>query len=964
MSKELIVHSSQHETRLAILEDDQLVELHIENESQHALAGSIYKGRVTRVLPGMQSAFVNIGLERDAFLYVSDFFDESDEKFDQVAVAPAGEGEGKPEELPESEAAETNGSAPPESPAARESSAGTEESRPASRDRRGRRSGRRRGRGAGFPTTKYAAVEAAEETAKAEQPAVQDSAAESEFVVLPGESLAKYSDAAADPVPDAGVDTDLPSPEREGGVSRFDAPHPTAATLPPLVAARPRERAASRDEPLQSETQSKAESLESGPDQVASAIAGNGEETQEDELGRLGEPSEDDLAAGPVAERDVVEPEESPPSAGHDPDSQPAEESTAAGAWGREPEVADHAGDIPEETAAVEASPGVGEPPAVDEPDDVPPEAGPEPQASQRPVEDTAVESPAAAAVETTDALPQEDDDSESQVLESPARSEPLESASSSAPVEPPEELDASPQAIESNSDHPFPGYPGTKTEAGGEGEASGTTGGGETGVSVPSDDSQPREDAAEAEDSAGDNASQREARVRGRSGSSRYVHRRGRRGRRRPQRQSEQPERESSTDAAAATESDTSDGDTGRKITDLLAKGQQILVQIAKEPLGRKGARITSHIALPGRFLVYMPTVDHIGVSRKIPSDNERVRLRKIVQAHRTGMPGGFIVRTAGEGVSEEEVRGDMLFLYNQWLDIRDRSESSPAPALLHHDDDVVERVLRDRVGDDFKTIWVDGEEEYERILRFVERFQPDLLKGVKLYTRGKPMFDQFNITAELAKALRPKVWLKSGGYIVINQTEALVAIDVNTGKYVGKSDRLEDTIVNTNLEAVKEIVRQLRIRDLGGIIVVDFIDMEDRSNRQQVFAALEKDLRADMAPSKVLPFNEFGLVAITRKRVKQSLERALCTPCPYCHGSATVKSVQTVIQEILSEARKMATSKKPTKDITLRVNQEIARKLKSRDNNYLQEIEQILRGHVLVRSDVSLHREHFDIG
>ena len=223
--------------------------------------------------------------------------------------------------------------------------------------------------------------------------------------------------------------------------------------------------------------------------------------------------------------------------------------------------------------------------------------------------------------------------------------------------------------------------------------------------------------------------------------------------------------------------------------------------------------------------------------------------------------------------------------------------------------------------------------------------------------------MFDQFNITNELAKALRPKVWLKSGGYIVINQTEALVAIDVNTGKYVGKSDRLEDTIVNTNLEAVEEIVRQLRIRDLGGIIVVDFIDMEDRSNRQQVLAALEKDLRADMAPSKVLPFNEFGLVAITRKRVKQSLERALCTPCPYCHGSATVKSVQTVIQEILGEARKMARSKDLKKDITLRVNQEIARKLKSRDNNYIQEIEQILRGHVLVRSDVSLHREHFDI-
>ena len=964
MSKELIVHSSQHETRLAILEDDQLVELHVENESQHALAGSIYKGRVTRVLPGMQSAFVNIGLERDAFLYVSDFFDERDEKFDQVAVTPSGEGEGKPEELPESAAADTNGSVPRENSPARESSAGTEESRPATRDRRGRRSRRRRARGSGsgFPTTKYAAVEAAEgtaeEAAEAKEPPAEDSATETEFVVLPGESLAKYSDDAADSIPGVGVDTDLPSPDREGGVSRFDAPHPAAATLPSLVAARAREGAASRDEPLQSETQSSAESLESAPDQVASARAGNGHETQEEELGGLGEPSEHDLVAGPVADRDVVEPEESALSTGRQGDSQPAEESTAAGARGREPEAADHGGDIPEGTAAAEASPAAGEP------DDVEPEAGPEPQASEPPVEDTPAEIPAAAAVETADALPQEDEDPEPRVLESPARSEPMESASGSAPAELPEERDASPQAIESNGDHPFPGHPGTPAEAGSENEASDTIGGGDTGVSAPADDSQTDEDAAKADDSADEKGSRREAGIRGRSGSSRYIHRRGRRGRRRSQRQREQPESESFADAAAAAESDTSDGGEGRKITDLLAKGQEVLVQIAKEPLGRKGARITSHIALPGRFLVYMPTVDHIGVSRKIPSDKERVRLRKIVQAHRTGMPGGFIVRTAGEGVSEEDLRGDMLFLYNQWLDIRDRSESSPAPALLHHDDDVVERVLRDRVGDDFKTIWVDGEEEYERILRFVERFQPDLLKGVKLYTRGKPMFDQFNITTELGKALRPKVWLKSGGYIVINQTEALVAIDVNTGKYVGKSDRLEDTIVNTNLEAVNEIVRQLRIRDLGGIIVVDFIDMEDRSNRQQVLASLEKDLSADMAPSKVLPFNEFGLVAITRKRVKQSLERALCTPCPYCHGSATVKSVQTVIQEILGEARKMATSKEPTKDITLRVNQEVARKLKSRDNNYLQEIEQILRGHVLVRSDVSLHREHFDIG
>jgi ribonuclease G len=450
-------------------------------------------------------------------------------------------------------------------------------------------------------------------------------------------------------------------------------------------------------------------------------------------------------------------------------------------------------------------------------------------------------------------------------------------------------------------------------------------------------------------------------------------LQRRGRRGRRRSGRpRGEQVEAKESKETAEPSAEQPIDASAPASaapvgqlsIADLLSKGREILVQIAKEPLGRKGARITSYIALPGRYLVYMPTVEHVGVSRKIASDGERSRLRTIVQTHRTGMPGGFIARTAGEGASEEEVRGDMMFLYNLWLDIREKAEKRGSPGLIHQDLDIVERILRDQFSDDFKNIWVDGEEEYERILRFVERFQPRLLSRVKLYTRTKPIFDEFNITQEIEKALRPKVWLKSGGYIVINQTEALVAIDVNTGKYVGKSDRLEDTIVNTNLEAAKEIVRQVRLRDLGGIIVVDFIDMDDRKNRQKVMVALDQELRTDSAPSKALQFNDFGLIAITRKRVKQSLERALCSPCPYCHGSGNVKSVQTVTHEILEEARKVATTiEERQKDMTLRVNPEIARFLKARDNTYLQEIEDTLRTHVLVRSDQSLHREHFDI-
>ena len=405
-----------------------------------------------------------------------------------------------------------------------------------------------------------------------------------------------------------------------------------------------------------------------------------------------------------------------------------------------------------------------------------------------------------------------------------------------------------------------------------------------------------------------------------------------------------------------------TSDRPPLPSISDLLKEGQEIIVQIAKEPLGQKGARITSHVALPGRFLVYMPSVDHIGVSRKIPSDDERLRLKRILQSNRTGIPGGYIVRTAGDGRTEEELRADMMFLYNSWLDMRQKAERRAAPVLIHHDLNVVERILRDQLTSSYKSVWVDNEEVYESVLRFVQRFQPALVNRVKMYTRATPIFDAFGVTAELEKALRPKVWLKSGGYIVINQTEALVAIDINTGKYVGKSNRLEDTIVKTNTDAIKEIVRQIRLRDLGGIIVVDFIDMDERKNRQKVMQALEEAMRADRAPYKILQFNDFGLVAITRKRVKQSLERTLCTPCPVCEGAGYVKSPQTVVGEILIEATKIARAV-DTKDVMLRVGPEVAKLLKSNQNTYLQEIEEILGKPVIVKSDAQLHPEKFDL-
>jgi ribonuclease G len=396
--------------------------------------------------------------------------------------------------------------------------------------------------------------------------------------------------------------------------------------------------------------------------------------------------------------------------------------------------------------------------------------------------------------------------------------------------------------------------------------------------------------------------------------------------------------------------------------ISDLLKAGQEILVQIAKEPIAKKGARITSHIALPGRFLVFMPTVSHVGVSRKIESDEERQRLKRILVHERGEASGGFIVRTAAEGASEEELRTDLRMLLNLWTEIKKRSDESTSPALIYHDLGLIERILRDQVSSNFSNIWVDSEADYERIVRFLNRFSPTLVRRVKLYTKETPLFEHFGIQDEISKALRSKVWLKSGGSIVINQTEALVAIDINTGKYVGKSARLEDTILKTNLDAVPEIVRQIRLRDLGGIIVIDFIDMDERKNRFKVMAALEEALKTDRAPTKVLQFNDFGLVAITRKRVKQSLERTLSVPCPTCQATGMVKSPTTICNEIYTELRKMKKHFEGA-DVLIRVNPETVKVLKANNASWLTEFEELVGKNILIKSDAALHPEQFDI-
>ena len=399
------------------------------------------------------------------------------------------------------------------------------------------------------------------------------------------------------------------------------------------------------------------------------------------------------------------------------------------------------------------------------------------------------------------------------------------------------------------------------------------------------------------------------------------------------------------------------------QSIDDMLQEGQEVLVQVAKEPIAKKGARVTSHIALPGRYLVYMPTVDHIGVSRKIGTDAERVRLKEIILRHRDRFPGGVIVRTAAEEHSEQDLVNDLTFLVRVWEDMRSRAENVSAPALIHAEMNLVQRLLRDQFSFEFAAIRVDDEMEYQRIVEFVDKIFPNLVHRVKLYTKENYIFDEFGITPEIDKLLQPKIWLKSGGYIVINQTEALVSIDINTGKFVGRGNSLEETITRTNLEAVNEIVRQIRLRDLGGIIVIDFIDMDERKNRKRVMEALSEEIARDKSPSKILEFNEFGLVAITRKRVKQSLERALCQPCPYCTGSGMVKSISTTCYGIFHEIEKMRNGMDDRSELMIRVHPDVARALRESESMVVEEIRHVLKRDVVIKSDPTLHIEHFNI-
>jgi ribonuclease G len=393
--------------------------------------------------------------------------------------------------------------------------------------------------------------------------------------------------------------------------------------------------------------------------------------------------------------------------------------------------------------------------------------------------------------------------------------------------------------------------------------------------------------------------------------------------------------------------------------IGDLLQEGQEVLVQVVKEGIGNKGARLTTYVTLPGRFLVYLPTVSQRGVSRRITDEEERQRLRSIVEEFPG--PGGWIVRTAGEGLEREDLERDREMLIALWEQIHAAAERTRAPSLVHHELSPVLRTVRDLFTDEVAECWIDDVDSYREVLEFLERFDPDLVSRLRLFRRSADLMAAFGVEEELEKALRPKIWLKSGGYLIVSPTEALVAIDVNTGKFVG-STSLEDTAFRINMEAVREIVRQLRLRDLGGIIVIDFIDMEDPGHRRQVYQALAEELRHDPARSQLLPMSDIGLVQLTRKRSRPSLERALSRECPYCHGRGRIKSLATICLEIRRAILELAEHER-TETVSVVVHPQISHYLQGSYRDVLRELEEEHGIQVVLKENPLFHQEQFEI-
>ena len=945
MNKELFVSSTPHETKVGLVEDDLLAEIYLERENEYTLAGSIYKGRVTRVLPGMQSAFVDIGLERDAFLYVSDFMELEEHDDDLTEVVPANRGVQDLRSQPVradaasvsegadaagvSESAPSNGQDESTIEGEGESQASTAQSsesaeggesqgrdRGSWRGRRRRRGGRRDGRDRGPER----GLERGGDRDRG-----GDRSSESRFtrpvesrtptgpppgyqpILLPGESISKYQRWTQQPA--------VQEPQSREAVADVAAGS-SEETAPPIAAAFP------EDEPIFASGQALSEPLHE----------------QHEDAGTIPEEPVESASTSAGWNREFRRPEEAnePASAWASEASSPVVEHAVT------QEIHEAEEEAQEEEETQELDDRMNSIPAHRE----------QPAPSYRQDQTPVFAEPGTMEEETID---EEEADAVHYQASSDDSYDEFEEETHAA--DQPEHLNG--EARETVSEIHMASI-----------SESGEAPAGEAASTEAEDDTEElelEEAQAEAEaildaEARGNGTVDARAEVRAPAATVGYTQRSQRQRSDRPGYERRGGGGDRSRRGGGARRFRRRESAPVPLISDLLKEGQEILVQIAKEPIGKKGARITSHIALPGRFLVYMPTVNHTGVSRKISSEEERQRLKRIIMSERENGHGGFIVRTAAQAASEEELRADIRFLKGLWQDIKNRAESSKPPALIYHDLNVVERVLRDQVTADFNVIWVDTEPEYERILRFFNRFQPGMVKRVKLYTKETPLFEQFGLAEEMNKALKSKVWLKSGGYIVINQTEALVAIDINTGKYVGKTQRLEDTIVKTNVDAIKEIVRQIRLRDLGGIIIIDFIDMDERRNRQRVMQALEEELRHDRAPSKTLQFNDFGLVAITRKRVKQSLERTIGAPCPYCQSTGYVKSVTTVCNEIYVEMRKIAKHLEH-EDVMLRVHPDVAKELKTNNARLLNEMEELTKRTIIVKSDPAVHQEQFDI-
>ncbi|MEE8110962.1 MAG: Rne/Rng family ribonuclease [bacterium] len=397
------------------------------------------------------------------------------------------------------------------------------------------------------------------------------------------------------------------------------------------------------------------------------------------------------------------------------------------------------------------------------------------------------------------------------------------------------------------------------------------------------------------------------------------------------------------------------------KPIEDLLRNGQEVMVQVTKEPIGTKGCRLTSYISLPGRYLVYMPTGDRIGVSRRIEDEAERKRLKKLVRRIR-GNGGGYIVRTVSEGVSETEFESDIRFLATLWERTRETGEQTHAPALIHDELNLVLRMIRDLFTEDIERMVIDDPEVHQETLEFVKNFYPHLAPRISPHEGGEPIFDAYGVELEIERALGRRVWLKSGGYIVIDQTEALVSIDVNTGRFVGKRDP-EETILKTNLEAIREIVYQIRLRNIGGIIIIDLIDMEREENNEKVYDTLAQELKADRSRSKILKISEMGLVEMTRKRVRESLSRTLCQPCPYCDNRGIIKSTNTVCYEILREIGRVHSHNPKSTKLKVNAHPSVADLLLEDESVHFERMEQELGIKVVVKADKDLHQEGFEV-